>query len=69
MAGDFFIAKVFRQRNSLVVVIPQELCIAMNIKTKQYLVMSWNNQDGSFTVTKFKPIGEKDGSDKTNKSE
>lgn len=64
MAGDYFIAKVFRQRNSLVVVIPKALCIAMNIKTKQYLVMKWNNKDGSFSVTRFKPVGEKDGPDK-----
>ena len=60
MPGDIFIAKVFRQRNSLVVVIPRPVCIAMEIKAGQYMVFTWNNSEGQFEFKKFVPAGAKD---------
>ncbi len=60
MAESYFIAKVFRQHSSLVMVVPGAVCIALNVKKGQYMVLTWSQQDGSFKLTKFKPEGAKD---------
>ena len=63
MPGDIFIAKVFRQRNSLVVVIPRPVCIALELKAGQYMVFKWQNSEGQFEFKKLIPAGAKDGQD------
>ncbi len=72
MAKTHFIAKVFRQHNSLVMVVPGAVCIALNVSTGTYLVLEWDPEYGAFKMTKFKPEGFKDeraraDSDQSNK--
>ncbi len=60
MVESYFIAKVYRQHNSLVIVIPGVVCVAMNVKAGTYMVFTWDNDLGSFKFSKFKPEGSKD---------
>ncbi len=71
MAADTYIAKVFKQHNSLVIVVPHVVCIALNVKSGQYLVLTWLQSEGAFKVTKFKLEGEKEDGSKghTDKSD
>ena len=60
MPEQYYIAKVFRQHNSLVIVVPGVVCVALGIKAGQHVVFAWTMKDGDFKFTKFKPVGAKD---------
>jgi len=60
MAADYFIAKVYRQHNSLVIAIPKTVCIALNLKAGQHMVFTWQQSEGKFKFSKFNPEGETD---------
>lgn len=73
MAVDYFIAKVYRQHNSLVIAVPKPVCIALGLKAGQHMVFTWQQAEGKFKFAKFKPEGAKDerigtNSDRTNSS-
>ena len=71
MATEYFIAKVYRQHNSLVIVVPQPVAIALNLRVGEHMVFTWQNSEGRFKASKFKPAGEKDAGDSehTNKQD
>lgn len=60
MTAEYFIAKIYRQHNSLVIAVPQVVCLALDVKAGQHIVFTWKQSEGIFTFTKFKPVGEKD---------
>lgn len=60
MAADYFIAKVFKQHSSMVIVIPGVVCIALGVKAGQHVVFTWSMKNGEFQFSKFKPEGAKD---------
>jgi len=60
MTADYFIAKVYRQHNSLVIAIPKTVCIALNLKAGQHMVFTWQQSEGKFKFSKFNPEGETD---------
>lgn len=60
MATEYFIAKVYRQHNSLVIAIPRAVCIALDLKAGQHMVFTWQQKEGKFKFSKFKPVGAKD---------
>ena len=60
MAESYFIAKVFRQHNSLVVTVPRAVCIALGIEPGHHVVFTWHQKEGKFEFAKFKPEGAKD---------
>ena len=64
MTEQCFIAKVFRQHNSLVIVLPYPVCIAVGIKAGDHAVFLWRQTEGGFEFTKFKPVGADEGTDK-----
>lgn len=66
MAESYFIAKVYRQHNSLVIAVPRAVCIAMDLKAGQHMVFTWEQSEGKFEFKKFHAVGEKDGSDSGN---
>ena len=57
MAEEYFIAKVYRQHNSLVIVVPQAVCIALGVKRGDHMVFTWRQQEGKFKFSKFIPKG------------
>jgi len=57
----YYIAKIFRQHNSLVIAVPQSVCIALNLKAGQHMVFTWKQYEGKFTFSKFKQEGEQNG--------
>jgi len=61
MAEEYFIAKVYRQHNSLVITVPQPVVIALGLKAGQHMVFTWQQSEGKFKFTKFKPEGAQDG--------
>lgn len=63
MAVSYYIAKVFRQHNSQVVTIPLSVCTALGTKPGDHVVFTWDKLNCEFDFAKFKPAGEKDGSD------
>jgi len=71
MATEYFIAKVYRQHNSLVIVVPQPVAIALNLRVGEHMVFTWQNSEGRFKASKFKPEGVKDAGDSehTNKQD
>lgn len=60
MTASLFIAKVYRQHNSLVIVVPQPVCVALDVRARDHIVFEWNNSDGRFKVSKFELEGKKD---------
>jgi len=63
MAESYFLAKVYRQHNSLVITVPKPVCIALNLKVGEHMVFTWQQSEGKFKFNKFEPGGSKDGSD------
>lgn len=66
MAETYFIAKVYRQHNSLVIAVPKAVCIALQLKPGQHMIFTWQQTEGKFKLSKFSPEGAKDGSDSGN---
>lgn len=66
MAENYFIAKVYRQHNSMVITVPKPVCIALGLKAGMHMVFTWQQSEGKFKFAKFKPEGAKDERDKTN---
>lgn len=60
MTDNYFIAKVYRQHNSLVIAVPRAVCIALDLKAGQHMVFTWQQSEGKFKFSKFKPEGAKD---------
>lgn len=60
MAPEYFIAKVYRQHNSLVIAVPRPVCIALGLKAGQHMVFTWLQSEGKFKFAKFIPEGAKD---------
>lgn len=60
MATNYYIAKVYRQHNSLVLTIPQPVVITLGIVKGSHVVFKWNQQDCKFDFAKFKPEGAQD---------
>lgn len=63
MAPEYFIAKVYRQHNSLVIAVPRPVCIALGLKAGQHMVFTWLQSEGKFKFAKFIPEGAKDVGD------
>ena len=57
MAPEYFIAKVYRQHNSLVIAVPRPVCIALGLKAGQHMVFTWLQSEGKFKFAKFIPEG------------
>lgn len=66
MAESYFIAKVYRQHNSLVIAVPKTVCIALGLKAGQHMVFTWKQSEGKFEFEKFKPEGAHDDGDSRN---
>jgi hypothetical protein len=63
MAHEYFIAKLYRNHNSVVMAVPQPVTIALGLRPGNHVLLQWNGEDGKFTFQKFVPIGAKDGRD------
>ena len=61
MTESYYIAKVFKQHNSLVIVVPSVVCIVLEIKAGSHVVFTWNQSEGTFKFSKFNPEGSQDG--------
>jgi len=64
MAESYFIAKVYRQHNSLVITVPLPVTIALGIERGNHVVFTWKQNNGEFEFSKFVPVGDRDGRDK-----
>jgi len=64
MPQSYYIAKLFRQKNSLVIVVPMAVRVALGLKAGDHVVLTWSQADGGFEFSKFVPAGGKDGRDK-----
>jgi bifunctional DNA-binding transcriptional regulator/antitoxin component of YhaV-PrlF toxin-antitoxin module len=60
MAGSYHIAKLYRQANSLVMVVPKPVTIALGLKRGDHILLQWNQTDGNFEFKKFVLAGGKD---------
>lgn len=63
MAQDYFIAKLYRQHTSVVMVLPRPVQIALNLRPGNHVVLQWKNPEGVFVLKKFVPVGAKDETD------
>ena len=63
MPGSYFIAKLYRQHNSAVIVVPRPVLAALSLKAGEHLVFVWQIDTGTFVVQKFIPEGVKHGGD------
>jgi len=61
MPGSYFIAKLYRQHKSAVIVVPRPVLSALNLRAGEHLVFVWQIETGTFVVKKFIPEGVKDG--------
>lgn len=61
MAEGYFIAKVFRQKNSLVIVVPMAVRVALDMQAGDHVVFTWSQARGKFKFSKFVPVGDQDG--------
>jgi len=61
MSAEYFIAKVYRQHNSLVIAVPRAVCIALDLRAGQHMVFTWSQKEGKFKFGKFIPEGSKHG--------
>ena len=66
MSENYFIAKVYKQHSSLVIAVPQAVCIALGLKRGDYMVFTWQQTEGKFKFSKFRPEGAKDVGDSRN---
>lgn len=60
MAESYFIAKLYRQRNSLAMVVPKPVTIALGLKRGDHVVLQWNQREGKFEFRKFVLAGATD---------
>ncbi|MBA7557346.1 hypothetical protein ES705_50094 [subsurface metagenome] len=60
MAGSYFLAKLYRQHNSVVIVVPRPVLVALEVKAGGYVVFKWNQKDGTFEFAKLDLTGGKD---------
>ena len=60
MAPTYYIAKVYRQHNSLVIAVPKAVCIALNLKKGEHMVFTWQQSEGKFKFGKFRSEGVED---------
>ena len=60
MPTDYYIAKVYRQHNSMVIVIPGAICVAIGLKPGHHVVFVSKLKEGSIQFMKFKPEGAQD---------
>ena len=63
MAQEYFIAKLYRQHTSVVMVLPRPVQIALNLRPGNHVVLQWKNPAGTFELKKFVPVGAKDETD------
>jgi len=61
MAVSYHIAKLYRQANSLVMVVPKPVTIALGLQRGDHIVLQWNQTDGKFEFKKFVLAGGKNG--------
>jgi bifunctional DNA-binding transcriptional regulator/antitoxin component of YhaV-PrlF toxin-antitoxin module len=61
MAESYFIAKLYRQRNSVAMVVPQPVRIELGLKAGNHVVLKRNQTSGKFELTKLVPEGARDG--------
>jgi len=66
MAESYFIAKVYRQHNSLVIAVPRAVCTVLGLKRGDHMIFTWQQSEGKFKFSKFRPEGAKEHGDKTN---
>ncbi len=64
MPQSYFIAKLFRQHNSIVMAVPKAVAIALGLRAGNHVVLQWNQVDGKFEFMKFEPIGAKHADDR-----
>jgi len=57
MPQSYFIAKLFRQHNSIVMAVPKAVAIALELRAGNHVVLQWNQVDGKFEFNKFEPVG------------
>ena len=62
---QYYIAKVFKQHNSLVVVVPGVVCIGLGIVAGDHVVFMMRLKEGDMQFSKFVPAGENHGENKT----
>lgn len=63
MAESYFLAKVYRQHNSLVIAVPQPVCVTLGLKPGHHILFQWQQAEGKFKFKKFIPEGAKDADD------
>ena len=63
MTQSYFIAKLYRQHTSVVMVLPRPVQTALNLKVGNHVVLQWKNPQGTFELKKFVPVGAKEGDD------
>ena len=71
MAGSYFIAKLYRQHRSVVIVVPRPVLVALELNAGEHIVFVWQQSEGEFKIRKFIPEGAKDAADSghTNKQD
>ena len=57
MAGSYFISKLYRQANSVVMVVPRPVRITLGLEAGNHVVLQWNQAEGKFEFKKFEPVG------------
>ncbi len=57
MTESYYIAKVYRQHNSFVIVVPRPVCVGLNLRAGDHIVFIWNTAEGRFDAKKFVPEG------------
>ena len=63
MAPSYFIAKLYKQHTSVVMVLPRPVQTALGLKVGNHVVLQWKNPQGTFELKKFVPVGAKAGED------
>ena len=63
MAQSYFIAKLYRQHTSVVMVLPRPVQTALKLKPGNHVVLQWKNPQGTFELKKFIPVGAKEDDD------
>ncbi len=53
MAGSYFLAKLYRQHKSIVMVVPRPVLVALNMKAGEHAVLRWNQRTGVMEFEKF----------------
>lgn len=61
-----FIAKVYRQHESQVIIVPGAFCIGVCLKPGHHAVFVWMQNEEGFEFMKWKPEGDEDDGDQGN---